>query len=706
MTRLSQDELANRAFQLAYFLQCEQKAATEIATRALNKLELAASAQGKRLYYRLTGRLRGEAYVRKARSKVSLGEPHLLQRLVYVESEEYERRKEAAAQNPDEGLETSPARQSDLVVHFIKHLVRITTKRNSFYVTLGLSRLLYNYTTPETMELYNLIIQDPDRVHDDYYYRSRKGVLLKEMKERFGALLEVEKGSRGEQRWQPGVENDQHAKLVRECLFWFTPWSTPCVVPERFDPLSDTISQLNFQGPLADEEHEVEVNRLHAALHPECFARLAAASQLADPDDRLELPHFFISDDGEDSNDSSRKPPDLSADDLRTINDLLAQEASRRKAVRATFFRVLVDGAERAEISANQSAVRLRVDEDAELIEVYSEDREGPLLLATHLLNLNGGPEQTSVITVAGKQQISFTSELLRDETGATVGADLIVACRETAALKVALRTVRRMSAPFQKAASARPRAVRWWKPVAGFALLALFSAAAWWLWPRNQQVRQQVVAVAPSPVLALPTEAHKGSPPASLPEKQGPQGQSTPASSPGRTPDHKAVTDRSPQLAENKRKPERDETFVERSIVPDASGDVSAGDSGLRSWNREVMGKPLNELRRVYLQSVSDNATAQELLVQLRSRLASGPLQFSESEGADASLKISVRPASARADEQRVIAVARAVNANGYIIWPVSRRGSSMRYVGRSRYVAEHIVRDLTQAVTAGGRR
>jgi hypothetical protein len=148
--------------------------------RALNKLQLAATAQGKRLYYRLTGR----ADARKARSKVSMGEPHLLQRLVYVESEEYERRKEAAAQSPQLTDGVSPARRTDLVVYFIKHLVRITTKRNSFYVTLGLSRLLYNYTTPETMELYNLVIQDPERVHDDYLSIA-KGFATKELKERF-----------------------------------------------------------------------------------------------------------------------------------------------------------------------------------------------------------------------------------------------------------------------------------------------------------------------------------------------------------------------------------------------------------------------------------------------------------------------------------------------------------------------------------------
>ena len=95
MLTISRDEFPNRAFQLAYFLHRERKTAAEIASRALNKLQLAATAQGKRLYYRLTGR----PDTRKARSKVSMGEPHLLQRLVYVESEEYERRKESAAQN-------------------------------------------------------------------------------------------------------------------------------------------------------------------------------------------------------------------------------------------------------------------------------------------------------------------------------------------------------------------------------------------------------------------------------------------------------------------------------------------------------------------------------------------------------------------------------------------------------------------------------
>src|SRR4051812_46299222 len=94
MSKTSADDWLARAFRLAYFLHGERNIAVEIVVRATNKLQLAATAQSKRLYYRLTGRAETQ---RKARSKVTMSEPHLLQRLVFVESEEYERMREQAA---------------------------------------------------------------------------------------------------------------------------------------------------------------------------------------------------------------------------------------------------------------------------------------------------------------------------------------------------------------------------------------------------------------------------------------------------------------------------------------------------------------------------------------------------------------------------------------------------------------------------------
>ena len=684
MLRTSPDELPNRAFQLAYFLHRERKTAAEIASRALNKLQLAATAQGKRLYYRLTGR----SDTRKARSKVSMGEPHLLQRLVYVESEEYERKKELAALNSQSANGVIPARHSDLVVYFIKHMVRITARRNSFYVTLGLSRLLYNYSTPETMELYNLIIQDPDRVHDDYYYRSRKGVLLKELKERFGELLEVSKGVRGEQRWRASDNGQRHHALVAECLRWFTPWATPCVVPERFDPLNDPIKPLNFEGRQPDEEHEVEVNRIHAALHPECFVRLTAANRLAPPAERLELPRFFLGDvegDSDDGEDDSRTPPNLSKDELKLINDLLAQEAMRRKSASTGFLRVLVDGVQRAEINVERAALaQFHVDEDAELIEVYGSDQRGALLLATHLLDLNGPRTQSLAINTEGGQRISFSVNVLQDEDGPT-GAQVAVRFKETAPARVA---VSGMKGLWNSVFDAQQHSFAWWKPVAAFVVLALLFAGAWWV-VTNRQHKEEVVRVAPTPPSpVVPNQAPVQSP-ASTPEKPTHNG---PQVAP------------SPLLAKRDPAPrERDEAFVERSLLPGTGTNTEPDEVATRGvWNRELMGKPLNEVGKVYIQVLTNNASTSELQTELQARLADGKVRSTPVDQADAALKISVRKATVRAEDTRVIVTVRAVSANGYVVWPDTRRSSSWRYVGNPRFVADQIVNDLTRAIEA----
>ena len=83
----------------------------------------------------------------------------------------------------------------------------------------------------------------------------------------------------------------------------------------------------------------------------------------------------------------------------------------RRKAVSAGFLRVVVDGIQVAQINAEQSTVaQFVVDDEAEVIEVYSADEKGGLLLATHLLNLNGSDKQNFTITIEGGQRISFAS--------------------------------------------------------------------------------------------------------------------------------------------------------------------------------------------------------------------------------------------------------------------------------------------------------
>jgi len=76
------------------------------------------------------------------------------------------------------------------------------------------------------MDIYNAVIQNPERVKDDSYYRSRKGVLMQELKQRFGNLINVCQGPHGEERFETDDNPSRFVELVRECLSFFTPWNT------------------------------------------------------------------------------------------------------------------------------------------------------------------------------------------------------------------------------------------------------------------------------------------------------------------------------------------------------------------------------------------------------------------------------------------------------------------------------------------------
>src|SRR6185369_17497791 len=172
-----------------------------------------------------------------------------------------------------------------------------------------------------------------------------------------------------------------------------------------------------------------------------------------------------------------------------------------------------------------------------------------------------------------------------------------------------------------------------------------------------------------------------------------------TRAASPPSKPSRNENTAPAPVLAQRKSDtPQRDETFVERSLLPNTSTTTNPNEIATRgAWNRDTMGKSLNEVRRLHLQLMGGNTSSDEFERQLRERLATDQnLKLSDADQADAALKISVSPASSRAGDSRVIVSVRGVNANGFVVWPASRRGSSWRYVGQPRFVADRMVTDL----------
>jgi hypothetical protein len=466
------DEKLRRAFQLAFFILGDERAALRVTQEAVATLDVALAAQDKRLYYAPGSRAAQPPTGARFRTKVSLSELQLLQRLVYIAAEPEER-----------GQEAQGAPQATWLTHYLKHLARITLKRNSFFVTLGVSRLLHNYTTPETMQIYALVVQDPARVRDDSYYRRRKAQLLRELQARFDAGLVVQRGARGEERFQTLPTTDDYLELVAACLQAFTPWETPCVVPAAFDPYCDELPLLRFCGGDPDAEHPVEASRFHAVLHPCCYERLLAALRLEAPARRLELPHFQTANDapptdGRGPHNPSRAATGLSEEEMKRIKEYLAQQREQRKRFSPAWLRVVVDGAEAAQTQAGQ--LRCALAPDAELIEVYGVTDGAELRLAAHLLSYD---EEANLLPVHAElvlengQQLSFEVQPQPDATGECTGAVLAVAYRATAPEGIISRWLQQFLPAVPNLA---PGSV--WKPALAFALLIVLSlTAAYW---------------------------------------------------------------------------------------------------------------------------------------------------------------------------------------------------------------------------------
>ena len=642
MNRVSTEEVLNKAYRLAYFLHPDKGVAIQIVAAATLKLNVAMAVQSKRLYYNPVGRFsRGELRrTNGIRNKALFSDLHLLQRLVYVESEPYERQKERAAQvtPPDVHADGHPASDEDLLVYFTKHLVRITTKRNAFYVTLGVSRLLHSYSTLETMEIYNAVIGEPERVKDDYYYRSRKAVLMHELYERFGQLIRTCRQRRGEERFETQQSSSEQRSLVRECLRLFTPWDTQCPVPRDFDPFKSVIASLTSKS--GADENRVEVNRIHAVLHPECFKRLVAAFGYGAPDERMELPRFFCREENDEAPPRQRSAPaDLNAGELAEINQILAEQSRRRRRSSPNaVVRIIVDGVELGRFNpAGQSSISFSAGEDAELIEVKTTDSSGDLLLATHLLTSFGedAHDETTVssIRLEGGQDLSLS--IKRRLIEATGRADFLIqfGYRETEPRRVARLWWKRLKLRLRPDQGPR---LLWAGAIVSVMIICLASYLAYVRLRSHQTSAPAQTAVvqttSPSPELLAQVDNKINAPDDATPK----------ASQPPRRP----KSDKSTAQAR-----EQDVVDATRSgsVVPNVT---------------------LKDVKKVYIE-VRGDAASDQLRSDLIDRLNSSGVvaAATNADEADAALKIVVSQTSMSA---------LLVNARGTVLWRRTHRSSS----------------------------
>ena len=648
------------AFQLAYFIHDDRASALHIAISAFRKLKVASTAQGRRIYYTPTG----QSGYRAARTKVSVSDLHILQRLIYIESEIYERIEE-------EGHKESLG-QMDMIVRFIKHLVKITLKRNSFYVSLGLSRLLHNYATSEAVQIYNSVVQDPDRARDNYYYRSQKAVLMRELKERFGDMLRIRKAKQREERFEAQEDPKNYLELVRTCLLRFMPWQSECVLPADFDPIRRVVSPLLFEGNHPDEEHTIEMNRIHTLLHPDCFGRLVSASRLDPPDRRLEVPYFFLSNDDPGSLGRRLNPPSLSEEELNVITDRITKEAARRKKNSGRQLSVLVDGIERDRLDLNRTnRLRLEIEAGAELVEVRGRDSSEEIFLATHLVVRGEAgivPSKSRVI-LEGGQAFSFEILSTNESPAGTSAALVRIRYRETRPLRATSLFLRQLT--FYVPAGFNMRkwsGVLTSTPAQVFLFLVVGIVALLIYFQSTHKPDRPIMVVQKTPLASDEGITSPPRPSLSSPAGANQQGTET----------------RKTESTTPKAKPQE----------PPAGARPSSSER-TRALKRRAKFVTLPAVRRIYVSTADEGPLSLQIRELTIKGLGSiGRFEIvARKEEADAMLDISaIHPL----DGGKVTLALQLVNAEGQVLWPKR----SAKYSGYPAEITDRVLKDLHNAI------
>jgi hypothetical protein len=510
-------EFIERAYELAYFIHANRGIALCVAEDAWRKLDLALGRQFKRRYY--------HPKKRRRRMRVSLPEEHVLQCLVYAQSDPWERCTER-------GDSPYPLTEEDMIIRFIKHLVRITLRRNSLYVTVGVGQLLHEYRTSEVLQMYDVLLWDRDQSGDKSFVRSQRKVLMCEITERFADHIQTVRTAERGERFVTQPTTPQLIDLVQECLRRFMPWGTACVVPDSF-PAGKEIPGFRFLGTEPDLEHPIEMNRVHTILHPTCFSQFTRGLEMDPPEQRLAVPAFAFSTGGEPRGDRFH-PPKLDQDDFLRLRHRREEEARRRRVFLAQRLDIYVDGTKQASFDPQRTPqIQLEIGSEADVLEVRSQDAEGELALAVLLVRCDWVPEGESFrdgVVLEGGQKVTIQLTPHKGADGAVEGARVEVSYTETAPLRAIPWLAKRLwfAGMDRLKRDRRDPGLLWpawsWAGKAGAALaiLMIASLALWTQWPSS------LPELPPAPRAELPPaqdfEPISPTPPESQAPKETPQ--------------------------------------------------------------------------------------------------------------------------------------------------------------------------------------
>ncbi len=273
-----------------------------------------------------------------------------------------------------------------MAIRYIKHLIQITTALSSFYVNVGVSRLLHNYSTSDAQRVYEMLTSrflGPDE------YRRAKSALMDKMSERFAGFLKIARVDHGELRFETSDNQEQWVIAVNDSLSVFTPWSTQghCA---QFVSVNGNTKLKSAQKPADTDQNESELRCCHILIEPTCYDQLMEDLAFDAPETRLALPRFVMPDKQEKSDDNNvqpPRPPELSQEDLDQIQRRLAVTDARRRNANPRIVTIMIDGVEHAQLDLTQKhQLQVGLDAGASLIEIRGRDERGDLLLATHFI--------------------------------------------------------------------------------------------------------------------------------------------------------------------------------------------------------------------------------------------------------------------------------------------------------------------------------
>jgi hypothetical protein len=422
-------ELILKAWQLSMILL--DGASAQAENVVLEAINMADTYHPKRGYYELGSR--------KHRNKVIFDKPMLLQYFVYEAARKYELEQE---QEYLKGKRFLP--EQTMWARYIKHLLFLSTENRSFSVTVGLCRLLYDYKQCQTSKIYEALTQygGPDK--SDEQYRGCKLKLMAKLIERFPDFLIVYERAKQEKRFLLYENQSQVTNYVKQCLTLFSPWKSSCILPTVIVGPQPLIPPLSFLGANPDDEHPIEKARIHTVIHPACFSRLIEAVGCPSIEERLAMPDFSISTSNTTPQIPTHPPVDLdnlpvpTREEWNNLTDRLLQQRYRRQHAWPRELIVAVDGIPCERIALEKTAsARIELRETDDLIQVFSKEKEGDILLSTSSLRFNRilGDDECgeSCLRLESGQEISIT--VLTRKTGDTAGPhtpSIEIAYRET----------------------------------------------------------------------------------------------------------------------------------------------------------------------------------------------------------------------------------------------------------------------------------